>query len=126
MRALKKEYDAVEAVINKFVEAIHASDSQIVKPYFVDSAHLYGNAGGVIEQEPIQTLMHNIDACGELGKNVDFRMDVIALEENVAVVCLLEEGMGDADFTNYFTLLKIDGNWKILIHAYNQNSDTIK
>lgn len=125
MRAAKQDYDAVEAVVQKFVDAIHASDSRIVAPYFVPTAHLYGNAGGNVEQEPIQTLLDNIDACGPLGAQTEFRADILALEETVAVVCLLEENMGPACFTNYFTLMKLDGAWKILIHAYNQNSDTL-
>ena len=125
MRAPKREYDAVEAVVQKFVDAIHASDSSIVKPYFVESAQLYGNVGGGLEQEPIQTLFNNIDACGAAGAAVNFRTDILALEETIAVVCLLEENMGPMNFTNYFTLMKVNGEWKILIHAYNQNSDTI-
>lgn len=126
MRAPKTEYDAVEAVIQKFVDAIHASDHTIVKPYFIESAGLCGNVGGKVEIEPLQTLMNNIDACGEAGAKVDFRIDILALEETIAVACVLEENMGDVNFTNYFTLMKIGSEWKIVLHAYNQNSDTIK
>lgn len=125
MRARKTEYDAVVAVMDKFVEAIHKSDSTIVAPYFVESAHLYGNAGGNIEQESISTLLRNIDGLGELGAGVNFRTDILALEETIAVACMLEENMGAVSFTNYFTLMKIGGEWKILIHAYNQDSDTL-
>lgn len=125
MRAGKKEYEAVEAVLQKFADSIHAADSSIVAPYFADRAGLFGNAGGKLEQEPIATLFRNIDGLGDLGAPVEFRTDIMALEETVAVACMLEEGMGGADFTNYFTLMKIDGEWKILIHAYNQNSDTL-
>ena len=125
MRAPKSEYDAVEAVVQKFVDAIHAGDSSIVRPFFVKTAGLYGNVNGGLEEEPIETLMKNIDACGAAGSAVNFRTDILALEESIAVVCLLEENMGPMNFTNYFTLMKINGEWKFLIHAYNQNSDTI-
>ena len=37
---------------------------------------------------------------------------------------MLEEGWGGRiDFTDYLLLLKIDGEWKCVAKAYNQNSD---
>ena len=66
-----------------------------------------------------------IDGLGELGAGVNFRTDILTLEETIAVACMLEENMGAVSFTNYFTLMKIGGEWKILIHAYNQDSDTL-
>ena len=51
----------------------------------------------------------------------------MALEETVAVVRVLEEKWGGRiDFTDYLLLLKIDGAWKCVAKAYNQNSDTIR
>ena len=51
-------------------------------------------------------------------------MDV---EENLAVVRVLEEGWGGRiDFTDYLLLMKFDDEWKCVAKAYNQNSNTIK
>ena len=61
------------------------------------------------------------------GENFDARIDIVALEETVAVVRVLEEKWGGRiDFTDYLLLLKIDGEWKCVAKAYNQNSDTIQ
>lgn len=60
---------------------------------------------------------------------IDFkaRIDIVSIEETVAVVRVLEENWGGRiDFTDYLLLLKIDGVWKCVAKAYNQNSDTIK
>lgn len=60
-------------------------------------------------------------------KNFKARIDVIALEETLAVVRVLEENWGNRiDFTDYLLLLKMNGEWKCVAKAYNQNSDTIK
>ena len=54
------------------------------------------------------------------------RIDVLELEETLAVVRVLEEGWGGSiDFTDVLLLLKIDGEWKCVAKAYNQNSNTI-
>ena len=53
-------------------------------------------------------------------------IDVLELEETLAVVRVLEEGLGGKiDFTDVLLLLKIDGEWKCVAKAYNQNSNTI-
>ncbi len=52
---------------------------------------------------------------------------MLELEETLAVVRVLEEGWGGTiDFTDVLLLLKIDGEWKCVAKAYNQNSNTIE
>ena len=51
----------------------------------------------------------------------------VAVEETLAVVRVLEESWGGRiDFTDYLLLLKIDGEWRCVAKAYNQNSNTIQ
>lgn len=52
---------------------------------------------------------------------------MVAVEETLTVVRVLEEGWGGRiDFTDYLLLLKIDGEWRCVAKAYNQNSNTIQ
>ena len=52
---------------------------------------------------------------------------MLELEETLAIVRVLEEGCGGKiDFTDVLLLLKIDGEWKCVAKAYNQNSNTIE
>lgn len=47
--------------------------------------------------------------------------------EDGLVVRVLEEGWGGRiDFTDFLLLLKLNGEWKCVAKAYNQNSNTIK
>jgi len=51
---------------------------------------------------------------------------VIALEETVAVVRVLEENWGgNADFTDYLLMMKLNGEWKCVVQVYNQSSNTL-
>ena len=55
------------------------------------------------------------------------KVDVVLVEESLAVVRVLEEGWGGRiDFTDVLLLLKMDGEWKCVAKAYNQNSDTVR
>ena len=52
---------------------------------------------------------------------------MVLVEESLAVARVLEEGWGGRiDFTDILLLLKMDGEWKCVAKAYNQNSDTIQ
>lgn len=53
--------------------------------------------------------------------------DQVILEETLAVVRVLEESWGGRiDFTDVLLMLKMDGEWKAVAKAYNQNSETIQ
>lgn len=126
MRASIAEYKAVEAAAMKFVKSVAEGNSRYAKELFVDEAVLFGFLDGKLEHGSIEQFYHNVDTVGA-GKNFDARIDIVALEETVAVVRVLEEKWGGRiDFTDYLLLLKIDGEWKCVAKAYNQNSDTIQ
>lgn len=126
MRANIAEYKAVEAAAMKFVKSVAEGDSRYAKELFVDEAVLFGFLDGKLEHGSIEQFYHNVDTVGA-GENFDARIDIVALEETVAVVRVLEEKWGGRiDFTDYLLLLKIDGEWKCVAKAYNQNSDTIQ
>ncbi len=126
MRAELKEYEAVEAAAMKFVKSVAEGNSQYAKQLFVDEAVLFGYLDGNLEHGSIQQFYDNVDNIGS-DKNFKARVDVIAVEETLAVVRVLEEKWGNRiDFTDYLLLLKIDGEWKCVAKAYNQNSNTIK
>ena len=126
MRASIAEYKAVEAAAMKFVKSVAEGNSRYAKELFVDEAVLFGFLDGKLEHGSIEQFYHNVDTVGA-GENFDARIDIVALEETVAVVRVLEEKWGGRIyFTDYLLLLKINGEWKCVAKAYNQNSDTIQ
>ena len=110
----------------KFVKSVAEGDSRYAKELFVDEAVLFGFLDGKLEHGSIEQFYHNVDTVSA-GEKFDARIDIVALEETVAVVRVLEEKWGGRiDFTDYLLLLKINGEWKCVAKAYNQNSDTIQ
>ncbi|MDE6804713.1 MAG: nuclear transport factor 2 family protein, partial [Muribaculaceae bacterium] len=80
----------------------------------------------LVRRQRHMCIRDSVDTVGA-GDNFKARVDVLAVEETVAVVRVLEEGWGGRiDFTDFLLLLKLNGEWKCVAKAYNQNSDTIK
>ena len=126
MRDQMKEYKAVEEAAMKFVKSVAEGDSKYARELFIDEATLFGFLNGELEHGSIEQFYHNVDTTPGNPK-FQARVDVLLVEETLAVARVLEEGWGGSiDFTDILLLLKINGEWKCVAKAYNQNSDTIQ
>lgn len=111
MRANIEEYKAVEEAAMKFVKSVAEGNSKYARELFIDEAVLFGYLDGKLEHGSIEQFYHNVDT----------------VEETLAVVRVLEEKWGGRiDFTDYLLLMKMDGEWRCVAKAYNQNSNTIQ
>ena len=125
MRDKIKEYDEVARAAENFVRTVAEGDSKYAKTLFTDDAVLFGILDGELEHGSIEQFYRNCDTIGG-DPNFKARIDVLAVEETVAVVRVLEENWGNRiDFTDFLLLLKLNGEWKCVAKAYNQNSNTI-
>lgn len=110
----------------KFVRSVAEGNSRYAKELFIGEAVLFGYLDGQLEHGSIEQFYRNVDTVGA-GDAFKARVDVAAVEETLAVVRVLEEKWGGRiDFTDYLLLLKMNGEWKCVAKAYNQNSDTVR
>lgn len=126
MRVSIEEYRAVEEAAAKFVRSVAEGDSRYARELFIDEAVLFGYLDGELEHGSIEQFYRNVDS---VGGDAGFRarIDVVDIEETVAVVRVLEEQWGGRiDFTDYLLMMKMDGRWRCVAKAYNQNSNTIQ
>ena len=120
MRSNIADYNAVVEAASKFTRSVAEGNSKYAKELFTEDACLFGFLNGKLERGSIQQFYHNVDTIGA-GEEFKTRIDVLELEETLAVVRVLEEGWGgNIDFTDVLLLLKIDGEWKCVAKAYNQ------
>ena len=125
MRDKIAEYEADEAAAMKFVKSVTEGNSAHAKELFTDEAVLFGFLDGKLEHGSINQFYHNVDTVSG-GADFKARVDVLFVEETLAAVRVLEEGWGGRiDFTDVLLLLKMNGEWKCVAKAYNQNSNTI-
>lgn len=90
MRDTIKEYEAVAEAAGKFVRSVAEGNSTHAKTLFTEDAVLFGILDGVMERGSIEQFYHNVDSVGA-GEDFKARIDVLAVEETVAVVRVLEE-----------------------------------
>ena len=126
MRDTIKEYEAVKEAAMKFVKSVAEGNSKYAKELFTEEAVLFGYLDGKLEHGSIDQFYHNVDTVSG-GSSFKAFVDVLFVEETLAAVRVLEEGWGGRiDFTDVLLLLKMNGEWKCVAKAYNQNSNTIQ
>ena len=91
MRASIEEYKAVEQAAMKFVRSVAEGDSTPARELFIDEAVLFGYLDGRLEHGSIEQFYHNVDTVAA-GQEFRARVDVLDVEEKLAVVRVLEEG----------------------------------
>lgn len=93
MRTSIEEYKAVEAAAMKFVKSVAEGDSSYARELFTDEAVLFGYLDGKLEHGSIEQFYRNVDSVAA-GDQFKARIDVVDVEETLAVVRVLEESWG--------------------------------
>ena len=120
MREDIKEFNAVEFVANKFVEAVKNGCSEIVKPYFYEKACFFGQLNEQVYQSgSILEFYETIDNYGKVSDDYTARIDVISLEKTIAAVRVIEDNWHGYKFTDFLIMNKINGTWKIVAKVYD-------
>lgn len=115
-----QDFDDVIATVAKYVDGLRIGNADDVAKAFHKDAVMYGFTNGKLLGGPIKNLY---DFVKENGKAPDIktRLDVLAITPTSAVVRVdMEKDAIGADYTDFHTLLKGDGGWKIIAKTYHQ------
>ena len=109
------EREAITAALQLYIDGASKGDAAKFKEGFDERAWMFGSLGGKRYDMPVAQL---IELCVNqpLDSDGSFEARIVSIEqaEDAATVVLEEEGCwGGISFTDYFTLTKIDGQWKI-------------
>ena len=116
MATTDSEQAEITRVVDLYVEGCAEGDASKLREAFHPQAWMFGSLAGTRYDEPIGELIAMVD-----GQPVDvdgsFRARVVSVEQvgDAAIAVLEEEGFwGAVSFTDFFTLARIDGAWKIV------------
>ena len=113
-----KEYDAITNTIQLYVQGGKTGDTSMMKEAFYPDATIFGYVGADLFAGPIQQLFDWNDQNGAAAE-LEGRIASIDIVETVATVRLELENWTGHRFTDLFTLLKVDGQWKIINKVFH-------
>lgn len=112
------EYDAIIRVIQHYIDGARSGKGAEMKPAFHDDATIFGYVGPDLFAGPIQGLYDWNDENGP-AKDIQSRISHIDIVGTVASVRLESDNWTGHRFTDFFNLLKVDGQWKIMNKVFH-------
>jgi hypothetical protein len=114
---------AVRVVLNGYVRG-SGGDIELLRSVFHPDATMngyYSGSLGIGSPEPFFAQVAALDASAPLE---DYRAEIEAIEVlgDVATATLVETGFLGSDFVDFFHLIRVDGEWKIISKTYYQAS----
>lgn len=107
------EYDAITNTVQQYIDGGKSGRGAEMKPAFHPDATIFGYVGADLFAGPIQQLFDWNDQNGP-ATELQARIASIDIAGTVATVRLELDNWTGHRFTDMFTLLKVDGEWKIM------------
>lgn len=111
------ENDAIKATIQEYIDGGISGKSDDMKPAFHENATIHGYIGDDLFGGPIQLLFDWNEENGPAAE-LQHRISGIDVEGSIATVRLELDNWTGHKFTDMFTLLKTDGEWKIISKVF--------
>ena len=109
--------ELIEKTIHTYVNGGMSGKGDDMKPAFHDGATIYGYIGPDLFGGPIQGLYDWNDSNGPAA-DLKANISNIDIEGSIATVRLELDNWTGHKFTDMFTLLKTDGEWKIISKVF--------
>lgn len=114
------EYAAIAEVVQRYIDGARSGRSEEMKRAFHEDATIFGHDGPELFAGPIQKLFDWED---ENGPAPDLEAHIVSIDvvETIAAVRLELDNWTGIRFSDLFTLLKIDGQWKIINKVFHEH-----
>lgn len=114
------QHQAISEVIQRYIEGGKQGKSSLMKPAFHEQAKMYFVTNGNINGGPIQGLFDVIDKAGPSPRLIG-KIGAIDVNDTTATVRIELYNWGGARYTDQMSLLKTNGEWKIINKVYHQH-----
>ena len=116
-----QDHDAITKIIQHYIDGAKSGKGDDMKPAFHQDATVFGYVGPDLFAGPIQGLYDWNDQNGA-AKDIQVRIASIETSGTAATARLEIDNWTGHRFTDLFTLLKVDGEWKIMNKVFHLHS----
>ncbi|MEO1295853.1 MAG: nuclear transport factor 2 family protein [Cyanobacteria bacterium J06636_16] len=114
------EYEKIVMPIDQYIQGALEGESIIMKQGFHPSAQIYGYLDGNLLADPMQVIYDYVDQHPPAG-DLKYVIRSIDRSGNAASARVEIANWHGDTFTDFFTLLKIDNQWKITNKIFMQH-----
>jgi hypothetical protein len=117
------EKDAITSAVQHYIEGAKSGSSTEMRRAFHDDATIFGYEGDSLFAGPIRRLF---DWHDQNGAAPDLKAKIVNIDVagSIATVRLELYNWTGTNYTDLFTLLKVDGHWRIMNKVFHINADS--
>ena len=116
------EYAAITETVGHYLAGAHSGKGDDMRPAFHEQATIFGYVGEDLFAGPIEGLYQWNDENGPAAEVVT-QVSIIQVVESVAIVRVDADNWTGHRFTDFFTMLKVDGRWKIMNKVFHLHGE---
>ncbi|WP_458720845.1 nuclear transport factor 2 family protein [Candidatus Nitrosocosmicus sp. R] len=114
-----QDYEDAVVTVALYVEGLRMGNVTVLSQAFHKDAIMYGYLDGKLLHGPIKNLYDFVEKNGP-APNIKTRIDVLAITPTTAVLHVdMENDALGANYTDFHTLIKLDGTWYIIAKVYH-------
>jgi len=114
------DYEAVKAALDGYLEGLTVGNFDRITDSFWEDATMHGFTAGGLTEGSYQNLKPYVDQFGA-APDSKCHLDVLAITPSTAVIRIdLEDNADGTDYTDFHTLIKQDGTWKVIAKVFHQ------
>lgn len=114
-----KDYREIKDVVMQYVNGCATGDVELTKKAFHKDAVMYGYLNGELCAGSIAALYAAIEQLGGDGATKS-SIDILEVVGTAATVRVVLEDWHGLGFTDFHSLVKIDGQWQIVSKIFHQ------
>lgn len=118
------EEQSVRVVVETYIAGTHEADADALRSAFADNAVMNGYLDNQLLEGTPEPFIQDVTSKPSLkssGADYEASIEHVLITGNVASVVMRETGFGPFNFTNYFHLLKKNGEWKIVSKTFTSH-----
>lgn len=116
---MDKSYAEIVEALRSYFDGFHGCDVAKLKQIFHDRCHLYSAAGGPVVDDDMETVYKRVASRKPAPEDAKLdRILSIDMSGPETAFVKLQIAIGPKLFTDYLSLLKVDGRWKIISKTY--------
>lgn len=112
------EYKAISDTIQHYLKGARSGKGADMRPAFHEQATIFGYVGSDLFAGPIEGLFEWNDKNGA-AVDVVPQVSILDVVETVAIARIEADNWTGHRFTDFFTLLKVDGRWQIMNKVFH-------
>jgi hypothetical protein len=112
----------IALALDAYFDGFHDGDVDKLKRIFHPAAHLYSATEGPLQDDPMEVVYTRVRGRTPPSAQRQKRADrILSIDRSgpEAALAKVQLAIGPKLFTDYLTLLRIDGRWQIIAKAYS-------